>query len=113
MPYGIDNLTADLSCYLDVMKKKPSYLNMKIFRFQGAETDVLADGRIDDLMGDPLITFNTHAKVNFSALAKTFPLQDGVEMGGKVSADLKIYRQIKCCKRKRFGAFTDKRKCGD
>ena len=48
MPYGIDNLTADLSCYLDVMKKKPSYLNMKIFRFQGAETDVLADGRIDD-----------------------------------------------------------------
>ena len=108
MPYGIDNLTADLSCYLDVMKKKPSYLNIKIFRFQGAETDVLADGRIDDLMGDPLITFNTHAKVNFSALAKTFPLQDGVEMGGKVSADLKFEGRLSAVKEKDLGRLQIK-----
>lgn len=103
MPYGIDNLTADLSCYLDVMKRQPSYLNLKIFRFQGAETDVLADGRIDDLMGDPLVTFNTRAKINFSTLAKTFPLQKGVEMGGKLSADLNFKGRLSAIKEKDLG----------
>ena len=108
MPYGIDNLTADLSCYLDVMQKNPSYVDLKIFRFQGAETDVLADGRIDDLMGDPLITFNTRAKVDFSALAKTFPLQEGVEMGGKLAADLKFKGRLSAIKEKDLGRLKIK-----
>ena len=103
MPYGIDNLTADLNCYLDVMKRQPSYLDLKIFRFQGAETEVLADGRIDDLMDDPLVTFNTRAKINFSTLARTFPLQKGVEIGGKLSADLHFNGRLSAIKEKDLG----------
>ena len=74
LPYGIDDLTAEFSGYVDFMRRKPSYADLKIFRFKGAHTDILADGKVEDLLGDPDITFHTRSEIDLTALAKTFPL---------------------------------------
>ena len=77
LPYGIDEVTADFDAYVDLMRHQPSYLNLKIFHFKGAHTEVLADAKVDDLLDDPLITFHTKSTVDLDALElKDFELKD-------------------------------------
>lgn len=75
MPYGIDEITADFFGQVDLMKKQPSYADLKILHFKGAHTDILADARVDDLLGDPDISFHTRSTVDLTTLAQAFPLQ--------------------------------------
>lgn len=103
LPYGIDNLVADFEAYIDLMRQQPSYLNLKIFRFKGAHTDVLADAKVEDLLTDPLITFNTKSVVDLDALAKTFPLQEGVSITGKLNADLGLKCRLSSIKKQDIG----------
>lgn len=103
LPYGIDELTADFDAYVDLMRKKPSYMNLKIFHFKGAHTEVLADGKVEDLLGDPLITFHTKSVIDLDALAKTFPLQAGVTIRGKLDADMGIKCRLSSLQRQDIG----------
>ena len=103
MPYGIDEISADFFGQVDLMKKAPSYADLKIFRFRGAHTDILADARIDDLLGDPDITFHTTSTVDLTALSQTFPLQEGVSMGGKLNADIKLRCRLSTLKKQDIG----------
>lgn len=70
LPYGIDCFTADFKSYVDLMRRAPSYLNLKILHFKGAHTEILADAKVEDLLGDPLITFHTESAVDLDALVK-------------------------------------------
>lgn len=103
LPYGIDRITADFDAYVDLMRNQPSYLNLKIFHFKGAHTNVLADGRVDDLLSDPLITFHTESTVDLDALAKTFPLQESVTIRGKLDADLRMKCRLSTLKKQDIG----------
>ena len=75
MPYGIDEITADFTGQVDLMKQQPSYADLKIFHFKGAKTDILADARIDDLLGDPDISFHTQSTIDLTTLSQALPLQ--------------------------------------
>lgn len=103
LPYGIDRITADFDAYVDLMRNQPSYLNLKIFHFKGAHTDVLADGKVEDLLNDPLITFHTKSTVDLDALAKTFPLQETVTIRGKLDADLEMKCRLSSLKKQDIG----------
>ena len=103
MPYGIDNFEADFYAYVDLMRHTPSYADLKIFRFRGAHTEILADAKIQDLLGDPDITFNTQSKVDLTALAQTFPLQKGVAIEGKLDADLRLHCRLSSLKKQDLG----------
>ena len=103
LPYGIDEFTADFDAYVDLMRHRPSYLNLKIFHFKGAHTEVLADAKVDDLLDDPLIAFHTKSTVDLDALAKTFPLQESVTIRGKLDADLKMKCRLSSIKRQDIG----------
>lgn len=103
LPYGIDVFNADFDAYVDLMRQQPSYVNMKIFQFKGAHTDVLADGKVEDLLNDPLITFNTKSTVDLDALAKTFPLQESVTIRGKLDADLRLKCRLSSLKKQDIG----------
>lgn len=103
MPYGIDALEADFSGQVDLMREAPSYFDLRIFHFKGAHTDILADARVDDLLGDPDITFNTHSTVDLTALSKTFPLQEGILLDGKLDADVKLRCRLSSIRKKDFG----------
>ena len=103
LPYGIDEVTADFDAYVDLMRHQPSYLNLKIFHFKGAHTEVLADAKVDDLQDDPLITFHTKSTVDLDALAKTFPLQESVTITGKLDADMGMKCRLSALKKQDIG----------
>lgn len=103
LPYGIDQFTADFDAFVDLTRNQPSYLNLKIFHFKGAHTDILADGKVEDLLDDPLITFNTKSTVDLDALAKTFPLQESVTIRGKLDADLRMNCRLSSLKKQDIG----------
>ena len=103
LPYGIDEVTADFDAYVDLMRHQPSYLNLKIFHFKGAHTEVLADAKVDDLLDDPLITFHTKSTVGLDALAKTFPLQESVTITGKLDADMGMKCRLSALKKQDIG----------
>ena len=103
LPYGIDEVTADFDAYVDLMRHQPSYLNLKIFHFKGAHTEVLADAKVDDLLDDPLITFHTKSTVDLDALAKTFPLQERVTITGKLDADMGMKCRLSALKKQDIG----------
>lgn len=110
LPYGIDLLSADFAGFIDLMKKKPSYADLKIFRFQGAHTDILADAKIEDLLGDPDITFNTKSSIDLTSLSQAFPLQPGVTLGGKVDADLNLRCRLSALQKQDLGRLKLKGK---
>lgn len=103
LPYGIDEVTADFDAYVDLMRHQPSYLNLKIFHFKGAHTEVLADAKVDDLLDDPLIAFHTKSTVDLDALAKTFPLQESVTITGKLDADMGMKCRLSALKKQDIG----------
>lgn len=105
LPYGIDEVTADFDAYVDLMRHQPSYLNLKIFHFKGAHTEVLADAKVDDLLNDPLITFHTKSTVGLDALAKTFPLQESVTIRGKLDADMGMKCRLSTLKKQDIGCM--------
>ncbi len=57
LPYGIDKVNADFSARIDLMRNTPSCLNLKIFQLKGADTDILADMKVDNLLTDPTSPF--------------------------------------------------------
>lgn len=103
LPYGIDAFTADFEAYVDLMRKQPSYLNLKILHFKGAHTEILADGKVDDLLDDPMIQFHTKSVVDLDALAKTFPLQESVTIRGKLDANLRLKCRLSSLKKQDIG----------
>lgn len=103
LPYGIDEFKADFFGQVDLSKQKPSYLDLKIFHFKGAHTDILADAKVTDLLGDPDITLNTQSTIDLTALAQTFPLQEGVSIEGNVDADLRLRCRLSSIKKKDLG----------
>ena len=103
LPYGIDNFTADFYGELDLMRQQPSFADLKIFHFQGAHTDILADAKVDDLLGDPQITLNTKSVIDVTALSQTFPLQEGVSINGKLNADLRLKCKLSSIKNRDLG----------
>ena len=103
MPYGIDKIDLDFKAHVDPMRTTPSYANLRIFRFEGAHTHVAADARIDALLDDPNIRLNVKSNVDLTALAKTFPLQEGVSLKGGVEADLSLQCRLSSLKRQDWG----------
>lgn len=88
MQYGIEELTADFDAYIDVADNDSSHLSLNIFRFVGAETDVLARARVNRLFTDPHIVATTQASVNLNNISKMFPLKPGIGFKGFLKSDL-------------------------
>ena len=103
LPYGIDNFTADFESYIDLMRRNPSFLNLKILHFEGVHTKILADAKVEDLLIDPLITLHTESTVDLDALAKTFPLQENVTIRGKLDAGLNLKCRLSSLKKQDIG----------
>ena len=110
LPYGIDELKANFFGQIDLMRQSPSYLDLKIFHFKGAHTDILADAKVNDLLGDPDILFHTQSTIDLTALAQTFPLQDGVSIEGKLDADMNVRCRLSSIKKKDIGRIRAKGK---
>ena len=103
MPYGVDALDARLVGQVDPMRREPSFCNLEIFRFKGAHTDILADAEVKNLLDDPLVSFHTKSAVDLTALAQTFPLQEGVALSGKLEAELRMSCRLSALRNRDLG----------
>lgn len=103
LPYGVDDFKAEFYGQVDLMKQHPSYAELKILHFKGAHTDILADAKVTDLLNDPVIDFHTETTADLTALAQTFPLQEGVSMGGNLEAKLRVHTRLSALKKKDIG----------
>lgn len=105
MPYGIDKLDVDFFSQIDLMRNKPSYLNLKIFHFEGANTSILADMKVDNLLTNPDITLHTKSTIDLNALKQAFPLQESISMEGKMKADLGVRCRMSSIKNQDWGCI--------
>ena len=56
MPYSLDKLDVDLEGVVDLQKEQPSFLKLNRFCVKGTDVDVDLNGRVDQLLSNPLIT---------------------------------------------------------
>ena len=66
--------------------------------------------KIEDLLGDPDITFNTKSSIDLTSLSQAFPLQPGVTLGGKVDADLNLQCRLSALQKQDLGRLKLKGK---
>ena len=102
-PYGIDRLNADFDAFVDLMREKDSFLDLKIFQLQGNDMDILADARVTEIFEDPQIVFNTKAIVDLGSISKTFPLKEGLSLSGILDADLKVRTRLSTIRNQDYG----------
>lgn len=89
MPYSLDKLDVDLEGVVDLQKEQPSFLKLNRFYVKGTDVDVDLNGRVDQLLSNPLITASVKADVDFSILPQIFPIQEGVTLTGSLNARAK------------------------
>ncbi len=103
MPYGIDDMELDLNSYIDFMRDTTSFADLRIFRFEGVHTHILAEAKIEDLLGDPYIKVKSKSNIDLTSLAQTFPLQKGVTIQGGVDADVDLQCRLSTLKKQDIG----------
>lgn len=79
---GIDKLNIEAKTHINL--KGESNLTIDNLHVMGASTSVNLTAKIDDLLKNPKIHYNTNSTINFTELLKTLPLNKEIEMGGKM-----------------------------
>lgn len=102
-PYKIDTLAARLKGQVDPSRREASYCDLEIFRFRGAQTDILARAKAENLLGDPQLTFETQSVIDLTTLRQIFPLQEGIELSGRLNADLKLKCRLSALRNRDLG----------
>ena len=83
MPYSLDKLDVDLEGMIDLQKDQPSFVKLNRFCVQGTDVDVDLNGRVDQLLSNPLITANVKAD------AQNIPDTRGCDINGKFECRVK------------------------
>ena len=89
MPSRIEELNTDFEAVVDLQKQRSSEVKLNHFCLKGGETDIDAEGVVENLLGDPVIKAKVKAKVDFDDITRIFPLTDGVTCQGKIDAFLR------------------------
>ena len=99
LPCGIDKLTAALNFNIDLNKRQPSFANIAGVGVRAAEAgaDLRVQGRITDLLGDPLLDLKIKAAANLDkAIGVAAKLADlgGIELAGALDADIHTFLRV-------------------
>ncbi len=89
MPYGIDRLDLDLHTRINFEDQADAYIKLNNFRFAGASSVLTCSGEVKNPISNPRVDLKIDANIDFDNLAKTFPLEEGVELKGKVETKLR------------------------
>lgn len=89
MPSQIDTLNVDFNAFVDLQKEQTSHIQLNHFCMKGGGTDIDIEGRVENLLENPVVKAQIDALVDFDNLTKIFPLADGVTCGGNMNASLK------------------------
>ncbi|MGL5273474.1 MAG: hypothetical protein ACRC8J_08350, partial [Phocaeicola sp.] len=89
MPYGIDQLDLNLMARINLQDKSDSYLKLNNFYFAGASSTLKCSGEVKNPLLNPRLETTIDAHIDFTNLAKTFPLEEGVILGGLLDSKLR------------------------
>ncbi|MGL4852152.1 MAG: AsmA family protein [Phocaeicola sp.] len=89
MPYGIDQLDLNLEARIDLQDKKSSYVKLHNFYFAGASSSLQCSAEVKNPLINPRLESSITAHIDFTNLAKTFPLEEGVVLGGLLDSKLR------------------------
>ncbi len=103
MAYGIDRLDLDLQTHINFEEQENSYVQLHNFRFEGASSTLICNGEVVNPIGNPRINMKVDANIDFDNLAKTFPLEEGVELKGKVDSKLRANVLLSDIKQQNWG----------
>ena len=103
MPYGVDQLDMNLISHIDLNQKQASYLHIENFLFKGASSEIQLSGEVTNMLSDPRINGNIVANVDFTSLAKSFPLENDVKMAGNIESKLNGNFALSSIQKKDFG----------
>lgn len=84
---GIDKLDINARAHIDFGGN--STITVDDFSLRGTSTSINFRGNVDNLFNNPTLTYSTNSTVNFHELASTLPLENGVEIAGKVKINSK------------------------
>lgn len=103
MPYGVDQLDVDLKACFDFDQKDKSYVLLNNFYFAGASSQINTSFKVNSVLLDPVVEGDLKANINFTDLAKTFPLEEGVELKGLFESKLKTSFRVSDIKNENWG----------
>ena len=106
MPYSVDKLELKAEGLIDFEEKKNSYFSVEKFIFQGASSDLKASFVASDLLNNPVIESDINAKINFTELASTFPLKDGVTFAGEINSAINAKFKLNDLKNQDYGKLN-------
>ncbi len=107
MKSGIRELTTEAETFVDLTKRRPSYLRIKKFVFRGDGGNgftLTADA--ERLLDAPRVKFKVSGDVNLDSLARIFPLQEGVEIGGRNNTSFEGEFALNDLKRRNYGQIS-------
>ena len=106
MPYSVDKLNLSASGKIDFEDKSSSYLEIEEFLFEGASSRIQASANIKNILVNPVVNSKIDANVNFTDLAKTFPLEEGVVMGGDINSAISAAFKLSDVENKDYGKIN-------
>lgn len=88
MSQKIDTLNLEMITRLDFGSKENSFVELKEFCFVGASSHLDFKGVITDPLENPQVSAELHADIDFGELARIFPVQDSLTLGGKAKSNI-------------------------
>ncbi|MFC6099988.1 AsmA family protein [Olivibacter domesticus] len=87
-PGRINQLEADVETLLDFNQSNRSELRINKIILNGTGISVLGSGLVRNLLTKPEIAPHIQAKVDLTKVGNTFPIAEGIQMGGTAALDL-------------------------
>lgn len=103
MKYGVDQLDLNMTSRIDLQHKENSFVRIDKFIFKGASSMVSLNATVADPLTSPVVNSDIESVVNFTELSETFPLAEGVKMGGSIEAKLQSVIRMADIERKDWG----------
>ncbi|WP_420582769.1 AsmA-like C-terminal region-containing protein [Reichenbachiella sp.] len=82
MPNKIDHLSANIGAYIDLSDDTESYVDIQKIKIKGFNTNVELSAKIQDALHNQDAEVKISGDIDFTALAKTLPLEEGVKIQG-------------------------------
>ncbi len=103
LPYGIDQLQAKVETHIDLNEKHRSFANIHTFSFSGANSSLSMQGKVNNLLTDPLSDLQITSDIDFGKIAQALPFNDSIKLQGRLVSDLQTHFKLSDVQQSNYG----------
>ncbi len=89
LPHNLDKLALSIRSFVDLNDKRKSFVEVDTLIFEGANSSLDLKGKAYNILVDPKVSAKLKADLDFTTIAKAFPLSDSIIMKGHLNSDMK------------------------